>query len=921
MNDDPTRRDDPIGAPSDGPGDGPGDGPSDEAARLARQWARERAPEATGLGPPPREGVHGARLPTRHLRVEGVDGATIRFAARSGPARAALTFADHDLLRLEVHPTGTPAQARTWTVVGEGGDVPYEGRDRDDLTRFPRPAIHAGEGDGDGVILDARDADLDPSEGRPHVTLRSAALEVRVDLAPFALTIHRADGTLVWRDLPTGAHGHLPGRGVRWHWRRDDDEVLYGLGEAAGPLDRARRRFRLRPLDALAYDAETGDPLYKHLPVLTTLAPDGRASSWLVDSGAVILADLGAEVDNYHGPYRHLEVMEESLDAWFLAGPHLGDVAHRLADLTGTPPVPPRWTLGYLASTMHYTDAEDPVAAFRGFVADLERHEIHAAALHLSSGYSLHDDGLRYVFHWNDRRVPDPTALLDVLNDAGIRSIANLKPALLTTHPEFDDLAARGLLVRNAAALGTRRRDGIALDDDDDVDPDGPYLSRFWGGEGGYLDFGHPEAVAWWKARVKERILEVGTTIAWNDNNEYQIWDPGARSALGPTRGLRPVLATLMNKASFEAQAEHAPDARPWTLTRSGMPGTWRYAQTWTGDNHTDWHTLRYNVPQGLNLSLSGWVSYGHDVGGFAGPMPDADLLVRWIEHGVTMPRFTIHSWNEDGSVTEPWSHPEVLPRVRRLLALRDRLVGYLATAFRAAATDGTPLVRPLAYAFPAWRPGHREDLVHLLGPALLVAPVVEPGVTERPVRLPPGRWWELATGRVHAGDGVDGSDGWVTAAAPLGTPAWFLRAGVALPLVGPDGREALVRGGAGWPEGSRVDWWGLPDDDGRLTGHLMWDDGVSRAHERGVVDRYTLSVAAPDGAPNGGPGAAPRAEVRAQVRTDLGVPPMRLLTPPATPASEPPAAGRPTVDPDRPWWDRDDAATAVPLEVVRTGD
>lgn len=881
-----------------------GDG-GDEAARLARQWARERAPEAAGLGAPPREGVHGARLPTRHLRVEGVDGATLHLAARTGPARVALTFADHDRLRLEVHPTGTPAQERTWMVVGEGGDVPYEGRDRRDLTRFPRPAI--GEpGDGAGVTLDARDADLDPREGRPHVTLRSDALEVRVDLAPFALTIHRTDGTLVWRDLPTGAHGHLPGRGVRWHWRRDDAEVLYGLGEASGPLDRARRRFRLRPLDALAYDAETGDPLYKHLPVLTTLAPDGRASSWLIDSGAVIVADLGAEVDNYHGPYRHLEVMEESLDAWFLAGPTLEDVAHGLADLTGTPPVPPRWTLGYLASTMHYTDAEDPVAALRGFVGDLERHDVHAAALHLSSGYSLHDDGLRYVFHWNHRRVPDPPALLDVLNDAGIRSIANLKPALLTSHPEFEDLAARGLLVRNAAALGTRRRDGDPADDGE-ADPDGPYLSRFWGGEGGYLDFGHPDAVAWWKARVRERILDVGTTIAWNDNNEYQIWDPEARSALGPTRGLRPVLTTLMNKATFEAQREHAPDARPWTLTRSGMPGTWRYAQTWTGDNHTDWHTLRYNVPQGLNLSLSGWASYGHDVGGFAGPMPDPELLVRWIEHGVAMPRFTIHSWNEDGSVTEPWSHPEVLPQVRRLLELRDRLVGYLDTAFRAAATDGTPLTRPLAYAFPTWRPGHREDLVHLLGPALLVAPVVTPGATECEVRLPPGRWWELATGRVHAGDGVDGSDGWVAAATPLGTPAWFLRAGVALPLLGPEGRDALVRGGAGWPEGSHVEWWGLPDDDGRLEGTLVWDDGVSRAHERGVVDRYALSAeVAADG--------AVRAEVRAELRTDLGVPSMRLRTPPAAPADT-------AVDPARPWWIRDDAATATPLEVVRAGD
>ncbi len=235
---------------------------------------------------PPRHGIHGAALPTARMRVASLEGARAELAcADGGPARARVTTVDHDLLRIEVRPIGRPAQRRSWAIVDESGDVPPEGRDRDELRRFPRPAPRVERGDGE-------------------LRLATDALRVRVALEPLAIDIARPDGTVLWRDLPDGAHGHLPGRGVTLHWRRDDDEVLYGLGEAAGPLDRARRRFRLRPLDALAYDAESGDPLYKHLPLLITLRPDGSASAILIDSAAETAFDLGAEVDNYHGPYR-----------------------------------------------------------------------------------------------------------------------------------------------------------------------------------------------------------------------------------------------------------------------------------------------------------------------------------------------------------------------------------------------------------------------------------------------------------------------------------------------------------------------------------------------------------------------------------------------------------------------------------------
>ena len=56
-----------------------------------------------------------------------------------------------------------------------------------------------------------------------------------------------------------------------------------------------------------------------------------------------------------------------------------------------------------------------------------------------------------------------------------------------------------------------------------------------------------------------------------------------------------------------------------------------RYAQTWSGDNSTSWETLKYNLKMGLGLALSGISNTGHDIGGFSGPAPDPELLVRWV--------------------------------------------------------------------------------------------------------------------------------------------------------------------------------------------------------------------------------------------------------------------------------------------------
>jgi alpha-glucosidase len=216
-------------------------------------------------------------------------------------------------------------------------------------------------------------------------------------------------------------------------------------------------------------------------------------------------------------------------------------------------------------------------------------------------------------------------------------------------------------------------------------------------------------------------------------------------------------------------------------VTRAGPPGIQRYAQTWSGDNTTSWHTLRWNLRMGLTMSLSGMFNTGHDVGGFAGPVPDPELLVRWVQNGVFSPRFIMNSWKAGGEVNTPWLHPEALESIRAAIRFRYRLMPYLYTLFRRAALLGEPLLRPLFYEFEDDPRAFADCDEFMFGPDLLVANVVEPGMRELRVYLPRGAdgWYDFHGGAYHE----PGSE--VVVAAPLDRIPMFMRARAMIALTG----------------------------------------------------------------------------------------------------------------------------------------
>jgi alpha-glucosidase len=699
-------------------------------------------------------------------------------------------------MRVRFLPPGGAREPRTWTIAPHGADVPWAGRARDDRSGFANPESKVVESAG-------------------AVDIAVGDMRVRVRLDPFQLSWTDASGAAFAADRGSQAYQASERVATLRHWMaREPSRQYFGLGDKTGPLNLHGRRLRTLQMDALGYNGESSDPLYKHWPFYIGRDPHaGIAYGVYYDTQSTCTFDFGAEYDNYHGFYSTVEIEDGDLDYYVFIGPRLRDVVARFAELTGRMAMGPRWSLGYANTAMGLTDAPDGQAQLSGFIDRAQSENIPVSAFHYGSGYSSRGPR-RYVFTWNHDKFPDPKALNAKFRAADIRLVANIKPCLLDDHPAYAEVAAARAFV-NDAQTGT------------------PCVGQFWDGHGAHVDFTHPEGVRWWQNGLREQVLAYGIDAGWNDNNEYEIWDDwGAAHGFGqpiPIGRSRPLQALLMTRASCEEQARWKPDERVFSVTRAGCPGIQRHAQSWTGDNTTSWHTLKWNIRMGLTMSLSGLFNTGHDIGGFAGPVPDPELLARWMQSGALNPRCIMNSWKSDGRTNTPWLHPEVTANIRETIRLRYRLLPYLYTQYWRAATFGEPILRPTFYEFEDDDQAFADCDDFMVGNALLVAPVVAPGATERHVYLPTAgdgstEWVDFHTGEYHAG----GEN--VTVDAPLDRLPMFVRGGAVLPIT------------------NSLDFSRLHDEPSRLlclyplrnsnaagfASGLYEDDGLTHAHRDG---------------------------------------------------------------------------------------
>lgn len=609
-----------------------------------------------------------------------------------------------------------------------------------------------------------------------------------------------SDGLSTYREVPGRAI--VKSRGSLTHSFCLDSCRYYGFGEKTGNLEKTGTRMRFSGKDACGYDPEKTDPLYKHVPFFLKCS-DGAVCGGFYHTAADCQLDIGKEYNGYYPPMGQFITEESEIDLFLMAGPAMDAVLERFTRLTGRPRLLPKYAYGYLGSTMFYTELPEHCdEEVLRFVDKAKRIGIPCSNFQLSSGYTTDEAGRRNVFSWNEKKFPDPQGFIKAMEDAGAPITPNIKPALLTTNPLYAEFAQSGAFIRNS--------DGT------------PYVGRFWGGQGSFVDFSNPEARKLWKHHLKRSLLEYGVHSLWNDNNEFDVPEGVCHNEGHPVDALslRGVLPLLMNITSSQAIREVYPEKRLYQVSRSGCAGICRYSQVWTGDNRTGWDSLKWNIATMLGSGLSGMPLTGSDVGGFAGGAPEEELFIRWVNCGVLMPRFSIHSANDDNTVTEAWMYPGQMENVQRAFRLRERLLPYFYSLNYEAASTGAPIWRPMVWAFPGDQHSQYENVDFMLGSSLLSAPVVEKGAKARKVWLPQGEvFYDFTTRQRYAG----GAE--VTLPAGLGDIPLLQRGGSILPTQERDG----------------IHLWICPDWDCRFV--LYDDDGISNAYARGVYSRevYTL--------------------------------------------------------------------------------
>ncbi|KAI9486462.1 MAG: glycosyl hydrolases family 31-domain-containing protein [Benjaminiella poitrasii] len=608
------------------------------------------------------------------------------------------------------------------------------------------------------------------------------------------------------QDLAYRSYSYDKHANDKWHYQQKfSQRFYYGLGERSGSLNLTGRRFCLDRIDCMGYDAETSDPLYKFCPFYISLCPESKeAYGVYYNNFSRTTVNFGQEIDAMWGPYTYYHSQSNPLDYYMIYGPAVSSVIHRYSFITGRPKhLPPRYSLGYLASSMRYAEVDDAQAKILEFAKRCREEKIPCDGIHLSSGYTVDENGNRCVFTWNPSRFPDPVQLASQLDKLGFKIFANVKPWLLHDfHPDFEQL---------------RKIKGLVWDDDEN----GPSTIMQWRegphtmGKASYIDFSSREGYDYWKKNVKTKLLDKGYLL-WLDNNEFTLADDGHTFAcqISP-QGYSNLLASadnpyisgpaipnnkkstakktgsslqtlLMVQASYEALLEKNPKQRPFLITRSATPYCNQLvSQTWSGDNTTAWNTIKYNIPMGLSACLSGMpAGYGHDIGGFSGPKPSPEMLVRWVQQGVFWPRFCIHSLNSDGSITEPWMYPEVTSTIRSSINFRYKLIPYLYTLYVTYAFQrGEPLIIPVFYHHQHDARTFKQEFDFMLGPSLLIAPVYEPNLQTRDVYLPSGTaWYHYQTGMYY--NSLNSQDGqWIQVPALItdDTAPFFVKAGSAI--------------------------------------------------------------------------------------------------------------------------------------------
>ncbi len=670
----------------------------------------------------------------------GDDRATLRI--ETDPLRIAVERADGSL-------AVASASVGIELGIAAGGDARWHDPSAPDPSGVRWSPLEQGV-DAEGDALRVRDA-----EGRVATLRARVAAPGVVHLALELAPEHGADVALVRLRLAADARGTYQGLGERF----------YG----------ADARGWIVPMQ-LALGGRASGLNEHHVPVPFFVSSNGYGV--FVESREAGAFDVAAtDASEVRAAFEG-----KALSVYVYVDDDPREVIASYTRQTGLPILPPRWAF----APMHWRNEWSDRAELEEDAARIRAEGIPCTSLWIDNPWQVSYNDLTF----DEARFPEPQAMLDGMRAAGFVPLLWSTPYLdAVDDGESPGNPAEELFVE-ARDAGWLVRQGRA--ERVYVSPAAP------GAAGGLVDFTSAEASAFWQARVA-RTVAMGVRAFKLDYGEDILVElagvrAGFRFASGESeRELHNVFSTLYHGPYRRALDEGAGAEGGFLLVRASSWGGQSVADVvWPGDLDNDLREAGTSEVGGLpaaisalvSLAASGFPTFGSDTGGYRGGMPDRESLLRWAEHTAFTPILQLGGAGEHHN---PWLYDAEAGAIyRRLARAHMDLVPYLrAQARRASRTGSPPVVHP-SLAWPEDEGGHDDPYVYLLGPDLLVAPVITPGATARALHVPPGRFVHFFTGERYEGPAD------VVIDAPVGTPVVLVRAGALLPML-PEDLDTLV--------------------------------------------------------------------------------------------------------------------------------
>lgn len=580
------------------------------------------------------------------------------------------------------------------------------------------------------------------------------------------------------------------------------DADLYGGGEVNGHLRRSGKQ-QFWNTNNPGCMVKKGRVMYQSQPFIMGVRTDGSTFGIIAETSWK--TELSIKEGNNSkrlkfisdGPVFRIVVIEK---------PTPQELVMTLTELTGKMELPPLWALGYQQCRYSYFPQQQAAA-----VADSMRsHRIPCDVIWMDIDYM---DGYK-VFTYHPEGYGDPRALNEHLHALNFKAVYMIDPGVK---------AERGYAVddegmRNDYYL--RKKSGKI------------FTGKVWPGLCHFPDFTREDVSKWWAGLYKD-FMSTGVDGIWNDMNEpsvisslkgylpSDIMHKGGvdGTAPGPHLRYRNVYGHYMVKASREGMLAANPDKRPFLLTRSAFLGTQRYAATWTGDNFSDYLSMKESVPMVLNMGLSGQAFSGPDIGGFLKNC-SPELLRHWTCSGIYFPFARNHTSKETIN-QEPWAFDQkTLDICRSAIERRYRLLPYYYTVFEEASRTGLPVMRPVFWADVKDLNLRGEDQAYMIGSDLLVVP----RWSQSPC-LPKGSWARFT---------LESEDDGYQAFLALRPGAVIPIAQLCQSTAEYSPRELTLLANIG--------------PDGKAEGHLYIDDGDGFEYRNGRFARYDIKVNSENG-------------------------------------------------------------------------